>query len=149
MNYFALSLSWSGPYYEYILCCMTKYNTRAAIVKILITHQYCREITAQFRVVMSVAISASKVLFVFASSCSQEEAYLIYVICVCLRIVMSNTYCVVSLYCLSSSCVPYYCKPGNFRTVFFSRFTDEIHIRAVLNSRFTDNLVRKCKHNSS
>jgi hypothetical protein len=57
---------------------------------------------------------------------------------------MSNTYCVVSLYCLSSSCVPYYCKPGNFRTVFFSRFTDEIHIRAVLNSRFTDNLVIKC-----
>jgi hypothetical protein len=30
-----------------------------------------------------------------------------YVICVCLRIVVSNTYCVVFLFCLSSSCVPY------------------------------------------
>jgi hypothetical protein len=32
---------------------------------------------------------------------------LIYVICVCLCIVMSHTYCVVFLYCLSSSCVSY------------------------------------------
>ena len=32
---------------------------------------------------------------------------LIYVICVCLRIVVSNTYCVVCLFCLSWSCVPY------------------------------------------
>jgi hypothetical protein len=29
------------------------------------------------------------------------------VICVCLRIVMSNAYSVVFLFCLSSSCVPY------------------------------------------
>ena len=40
-------------------------------------------------------------LFVAQGSC------LIYVICVCLRIVMSNTYCVVFLFCFSSSCVPY------------------------------------------
>jgi len=32
---------------------------------------------------------------------------LIYVICVCLRKVVSNTYCVVFLFCFSSSCVPY------------------------------------------
>ena len=32
---------------------------------------------------------------------------LIPVICVCLRIVMSNTHCVVFLLCFSSSCVPY------------------------------------------
>ena len=32
---------------------------------------------------------------------------LFYVICVCLHIVVSNTYCVVLLFCLSSSCVPY------------------------------------------
>ena len=32
---------------------------------------------------------------------------LIYVICVFLRIVMSNTYCAVFLLCFSSSCVPY------------------------------------------
>ena len=32
---------------------------------------------------------------------------LIYVICVCLRVVVSNTCCVVFLLCFSSSCVPY------------------------------------------
>jgi len=32
---------------------------------------------------------------------------LIYVICVCWRMVVSNTYCVVFLFCFSSSCVPY------------------------------------------
>ena len=31
----------------------------------------------------------------------------IYVICVCLRIVVSNTYCGVFFLCLSSFCVPY------------------------------------------
>ena len=30
-----------------------------------------------------------------------------YVICVCFRVVVSNTCCVVFLFCLSSSCVPY------------------------------------------
>jgi len=34
-------------------------------------------------------------------------SYLIYVICVCLRIVVSNAYCGVFLLCLSSFCVPY------------------------------------------
>ena len=32
---------------------------------------------------------------------------LIYITCVCLRIVMCNTYCVVFLFCFFSSCVPY------------------------------------------
>jgi len=41
------------------------------------------------------------VQFVFTSSC------LIYVICVCLGIVASNTYCVVFLFCFSSSFVHY------------------------------------------
>ena len=45
--------------------------------------------------------------FVFTSSCLQEGACLIYVICVRLHIVWSNTYCVVLLFCFSSSCVPY------------------------------------------
>ena len=31
----------------------------------------------------------------------------IHVICACLRIAVSNTYCVVFLYYLSSSCIPY------------------------------------------
>ena len=32
----------------------------------------------------------------------------IYVICVCLGILVSKTYCVVFLFCFSSSCVPYF-----------------------------------------
>ena len=41
------------------------------------------------------------------NQCLYEGSRLIYVICVCLRIVVSNTYCVVFLIYLSSSCVPY------------------------------------------
>ena len=48
------------------------------------------------------------VLFVFTSSCLQEGSCLIYVMCVCLHIVVSNTYYVVFLFCFSSSCVPYF-----------------------------------------
>ena len=44
------------------------------------------------------------VRFVFTSS---AVVCLIYVICVCLRIVVSNTYCVAFLLCFSSSCVLY------------------------------------------
>jgi hypothetical protein len=44
------------------------------------------------------------VRFVFISS---AVVCLIYVICVCLRIVVSNTYCVAFLLCFSSSCVLY------------------------------------------
>jgi len=36
-----------------------------------------------------------------------EGSCLIYVIYVCLRIVVSNTYCVVFFFCSPSSCVPY------------------------------------------
>ena len=47
------------------------------------------------------------VLFVFTSSCLKEGSCLIYVVCVCLRVVVSNTYYVVFLLCFSS-CVPYF-----------------------------------------
>ena len=36
--------------------------------------------------------------FVFTSSCLQEGSCLIYIICVCVRIVVFNTYCVVILF---------------------------------------------------
>ena len=39
---------------------------------------------------------------------SSQSSCIIYVICVCLRIAVSNTYCVEFLLCLSSSCVPYF-----------------------------------------
>jgi len=38
--------------------------------------------------------------------CRKAHECLIYVICVCLRIVRCNTYCVVFLFYFSSSCVP-------------------------------------------
>ena len=47
------------------------------------------------------------VRFVFTSSCLYDGSCLIYVLCVCLRIVVSNTYCLVFLFWFSSSCVPY------------------------------------------
>ena len=47
------------------------------------------------------------VRFVLTSNCLYENSCLIYLICVCLRIVVSKTYCVVFLFCLSSSCLPY------------------------------------------
>ena len=49
----------------------------------------------------------NNVRFVFSSSCLKEGSCLIYVTCVCLRIVMFKTYCVVFLFSLSTSCVHY------------------------------------------
>jgi len=43
----------------------------------------------------------------FTSSFLWEGSCLIYVICACLRVVVSNTCCVVFLLCFSSSCVAY------------------------------------------
>ena len=47
------------------------------------------------------------VRFVFTSSCLWDRSCFMYVICVCLHIVVSNTYLVVLLFCISSSCVSY------------------------------------------
>jgi hypothetical protein len=47
------------------------------------------------------------VRFVFTSSCLYERSCIIYVICVCLCIVVSSTYCVVFLLCFSQSCSIY------------------------------------------
>ncbi len=43
----------------------------------------------------------------FASSLLPVVCRIIYIIFVCIHVVVSNIYCVVSLFCLSSSCVPY------------------------------------------
>ena len=51
--------------------------------------------------------NGNNVRFVLTSSGLYEDSCLMYVICVCLRIVMSNIYCVVCLFCFSLSCVPY------------------------------------------
>ena len=47
------------------------------------------------------------VRFVLTSSCLKEGSCLAWVVCVCLRMVVSNKCCVVFLLCLSSSCEPY------------------------------------------
>ena len=46
------------------------------------------------------------VWFVFTFSCLLEGSNLVYVISVYLHLVVSNTYCVVFLFCLSSSMLP-------------------------------------------
>jgi len=48
----------------------------------------------------------NEVLFVLTSSCLRDGTCLVWVICVCLCIVVSTTYCVVFLFYFSSSCVP-------------------------------------------
>ena len=82
-------------------------------------------------------------LFVGGYSC------LIYIICVCLGIVVSNTYCVVFLFCLSSSCVP-------FVAGFSSLFNFDYHFgifsyvycapmlwfNTSINSQKVDNIMR-------
>jgi hypothetical protein len=57
----------------------------------------------EFRIVMYLRYKV--VRFVFTSSCLYEGSCLIYVICVCLRMMVSNTYFVVFLLCVSSSCI--------------------------------------------
>ena len=67
---------------------------------------------------------------VFTSSCLWEGSCLIYVIFVCLRIVVSNTYCVVFMLCFSSSCLlypmlpvsldcPFLIAPSAFSNLYF------------------------------
>ena len=58
------------------------------------------------------------VRIVFASSCVWEGSCLIYVVCVCLRIVVSKTYCVVFLLYLYSSCVLYMVVSNTYCVVF-------------------------------
>ena len=63
---------------------------------------------SEFRVVLSVTISQKNDdRFVFTTSCLHAGSCLIYVICMCLRILLSNTYCFVFLLCFSSPCAPY------------------------------------------
>ena len=62
---------------------------------------------SEFRVVVFVTIPELNVHFIFSSSCQQERSCLIYVSCVCLRIVVFNTQCFVFVFCLASACVPY------------------------------------------
>ena len=50
----------------------------------------CVSLRSEFRVVMS---KKTDVRFVFTFSCLYEDSCLIYVVCACLRIVVSNTYC--------------------------------------------------------
>jgi hypothetical protein len=74
------------------------------------------------------------VRFVFSSSCFRRGACLIYVIFVCLSVVVSNTYCVVFLFCLSSFLLrlvypmlpvsldcPFFIAPSVFSNVYLSK----------------------------
>jgi hypothetical protein len=59
---------------------------------------YYVSLRSEFHVMMSVTISAYKL-------CLYEDSCLSYISCLCMYIVLLNTYCVVFLLCLSSLCV--------------------------------------------
>jgi len=115
-NYYMITTT-TSPYINVWLYIKLNINTVTFLIYNLITSSFQRvlykhiivlsfyvSLRSEFSIVMSVTISAYK-------RCSVRlhlQLYiwgLIYVICVCLRIVVSNTYCVVFLLCLSSSCV--------------------------------------------
>ena len=60
---------------------------------------------SEFRVVMSVTISAYSVCRYHQLFVGGLMSYLCY--CICLHIVVSNTYCAVFLFYFTASCVPY------------------------------------------
>jgi hypothetical protein len=57
------------------------------------------------------------------NTCLWILSFLIYVICVCLGIVLPNTYCVVLLFCLSSSCVRFVCSFSGLSIWFHRRYS--------------------------
>jgi hypothetical protein len=59
---------------------------------------YYVSLHSEFHVMMSVTISAYKL-------CLYEDSCLSYIRCLCMQIVLLNSYCVVFLLCLSSFCV--------------------------------------------
>ena len=68
------------------------------------------------------------VRFVFISSCLLEGLshffhFFFYIICVCLRMLMSNTYGVVCLLCFSLSCVPYVANFSGLSPLLYSPFS--------------------------
>jgi len=84
---------------------------------------------------------------------------LINVICVCLRIVMSNTYCVVFLFCLSSSCVLYVASfsrlsilwwPLRYSLTFiYNRHYDLGNSYGIYVSQMTTDMVRLSQLNTT
>ena len=75
------SVSWLG------LCC-----------SLFCMLSYYVSVRLEFHVMMSVTISAYK-------RCLNEGSFLICISCVCMHIVLLNTYCAVFLFCLSLFCV--------------------------------------------
>ena len=74
----------------------------------------------------------------------QEGSCLIYVICVCFRIVVSNTYCVVFLFCLSSSWVLLY-VPVSLCCLFLiaSSVFSKIYLNYTINETKQKNMSRR------
>ena len=75
---------------------------------------------------------------------NQEGSCLIYVICVCFRIVVSNTYCVVFLFCLSSSWVLLY-VPVSLGCLFLiaSSVFSKIYLNYTMNETKQKNMSRR------
>ena len=90
---------------------------------------YYVSVRSEFRIVIPVTISAN---------CLQQGSFLINIIRVCLRIVVSNTYCVVFLFCFSSHCVSYVASLSVLPTFLFPlRYSLTIICRQVFKKQVT------------
>ena len=88
-------MSRPAPVFWWDLCCSSFH---------FLLLSYYLYLRSEFRGVMSVTISALKMMF--GSSlppvvCRRNHVLFIYVICVCLHVMVANTYCVVFLFCFS------------------------------------------------
>jgi hypothetical protein len=105
--YVVSSVLWCPIMCLYVLSSVVMFYYVSLRSEFRVVISYYVSLRSEFRVVMSVTFSAWKRCSVRIYHQLLKDSCLIYVMCVCLRIVASNTYCVVFLFCFSSSCVPY------------------------------------------
>ena len=87
--------------------CRLKLNNPLVYVSLCVLSYYV-SLRSEFHVVMSVTISAWKRCSVrLYLQLIEYDSLMSHGMCVCLRRVVFNIYCVVFLLCFSSSCVPY------------------------------------------
>jgi hypothetical protein len=79
---------WCGPVITFLCCPIMCLYVLSSVLWCLLRFPYKTDVKC-----------------VFTSSCLLAGVCNIYVICICLRIVLSNTYCGVFWLCFSSSCV--------------------------------------------
>ena len=98
-------LNWNMYYFAFINYQLITLQTKVFFVFVCSDELTLRTNLYQLAYFCRWYLHKNDILFVFTSSCLYEGSCLLYVIYVCLRIVVSNTYCVMFLFWLSLSCV--------------------------------------------